>query len=104
MIVFNLEMLMRSVSIRLKCDGRKVNLLVPHLYQLNLNSPIDYDMGNTRAKFDCTTRILSLFLPLKGLILTQHIISDENVEEIQPIKILDIPQIDDNPLLFKLIS
>lgn len=42
-LVINLEMLMRGVSIKLKCDGRKVNLEVPYLYKLNLNIPIVYD-------------------------------------------------------------
>jgi len=42
-LVINLEMLMRGISIKLKCDGRKINLEVPHLYKLNLNIPINYD-------------------------------------------------------------
>lgn len=72
LLVANLDMLMRGHSVKVKVDDWKVNILVPNLYKLNLNLPLEFDSSMSSAKFDCKKRQIYLFFPMKGLSLWQH--------------------------------
>lgn len=71
-LVATLDMLMRGYSVSILTHMWKINIDIPNLYKLHMHLPLDFDLKESRAFFDCKWRLLAIALPLAGLTFTNQ--------------------------------
>ncbi len=77
-----MDLLMRGSSILVVTQGEKINVRVHSLYKLAMCLPMAFDVEDSKAFFDCKTRVLGIVLPVSGMHITTSV-EDEVMEPVE---------------------